>query len=51
MGDLEQFEDLLLRSARNGDVKTVQEILEARKDKKIDLNINCKGELHDDISC
>ncbi|MPC34134.1 Oxysterol-binding protein-related protein 1 [Portunus trituberculatus] len=43
MGDLEQFEELLLRSARNGDVKTVEDILKARKDGKIDLEINCKG--------
>ena len=44
MGDLEQFEELLLRSARNGDVKTVEDILKARKDGKIDLEINCKGQ-------
>lgn len=43
MGDLEQFEDLLLRSARNGDVKTVEEILQAQKDGKVNLDISCKG--------
>lgn len=43
MGDLEQFEDLLLRSARNGDVKTVEEIIKAKNDGKVDLDINCKG--------
>lgn len=43
MGDLEQFEDLLLRSARNGDVKTVEELIKAKNDGKVDLDINCKG--------
>lgn len=43
MGDLEQFEDLLLRSARNGDIKTLEEILQARKDGKVNLDISCKG--------
>ncbi|XP_037800682.1 oxysterol-binding protein-related protein 1-like [Penaeus monodon] len=43
MGDMEQFEDLLLRSARNGDCKTVEEILQARKDGKVNLDISCKG--------
>lgn len=40
---MEQFEDLLLRSARNGDCKTVEEILQARKDGKVNLDISCKG--------
>lgn len=43
MGDLEQFEDLLLRSARNGDVKTVEDILKARTEGKVNLDISCKG--------
>lgn len=43
MGDLEQFEDLLLRSARNGDVKTVEDILKARSEGKVNLDISCKG--------
>ncbi|XP_064096218.1 oxysterol-binding protein-related protein 1-like isoform X2 [Macrobrachium nipponense] len=43
MGDLEQFEDLLLRSARNGDCKTLEEILQARQDGKVNLDISCKG--------
>lgn len=45
MGDMEQFEDLLLRSARNGDCKTVEEILQARKDGKVNLDISCKGKI------
>lgn len=45
MGDMEQFEDLLLRSARNGDCKTVEEILQARKDGKVNLYISCKGKI------
>ncbi|XP_042229027.1 oxysterol-binding protein-related protein 1-like [Homarus americanus] len=43
MGDLEQFEDMLLRSARNGDIKTVEEILKAHLDGKVNLDISCKG--------
>ncbi|KAK4295972.1 hypothetical protein Pmani_031503 [Petrolisthes manimaculis] len=43
MGDLEQFEDLLLRSARNGDIKTVEDILQARNEGKVNLDISCKG--------
>ncbi|KAK7058765.1 Oxysterol-binding protein-related protein 1, partial [Halocaridina rubra] len=43
MGDLEQFEDLLLRSARNGDNKTLEEILQARQDGKVNLDVSCKG--------
>nr|XP_053654669.1 oxysterol-binding protein-related protein 1-like [Cherax quadricarinatus]XP_053654670.1 oxysterol-binding protein-related protein 1-like [Cherax quadricarinatus]XP_053654671.1 oxysterol-binding protein-related protein 1-like [Cherax quadricarinatus] len=43
MGDLEQFEDLLLRSARNGDIKTVEQILLAQHDGKVNMDISCKG--------
>lgn len=45
MGELEQFEDMLLRSARNGDIKTVEDILQARQDRKVNLDISCKGKL------
>ncbi|XP_045625441.1 oxysterol-binding protein-related protein 1 [Procambarus clarkii] len=43
MGDLEHFEDMLLRSARNGDINIVKEILKAKQDGKINMDISCKG--------
>ncbi|RXG70226.1 Tankyrase-1 [Armadillidium vulgare] len=37
------FEDLLLKSARNGNFTTVSEILKAFEEGKATLDINCKG--------
>lgn len=43
VGEVVHFEELLLKSARNGDYKTVSEIIKAFQEGKATLDINCKG--------
>ncbi|GLH04037.1 Poly [ADP-ribose] polymerase tankyrase [Gryllus bimaculatus] len=38
-----ELQEILLYSARHGDIKMVQELLIARKENKIELDISCKG--------
>lgn len=38
-----ELQEILLYSSRHGDVTMVQELLSARQDNKIILDISCKG--------
>jgi hypothetical protein len=38
-----ELQEILLYSSRHGDITMVQELLSARKDNKIILDISCKG--------
>jgi hypothetical protein len=38
-----ELQEMLLYSSRHGDVTMVQELLSARQDNKIVLDISCKG--------
>ncbi|KAL1123279.1 hypothetical protein AAG570_002365 [Ranatra chinensis] len=40
----EELRDALLYSARNGDIEKVQELLTASREKKVSLDVNCKGQ-------
>ncbi|XP_032875405.1 oxysterol-binding protein-related protein 1 isoform X3 [Amblyraja radiata] len=44
MEEQRKMEDQLLYLARNGDLPGMRQLLEARKDGKAPLNINCKGQ-------
>ena len=37
-------ENLLLHSARNGDLSTVQRLLDKRRSGELSVDVNCKGE-------
>ena len=39
----EEFEEMLLHASRNGDHFMVEEILQARNEERIKLNVDCKG--------
>lgn len=38
-----EAEESLLYSARHGEVSVVKGLLEAKRDKKLSLDLNCKG--------
>ena len=40
-----ELQEILLYSARHGDITMVQELLQARQENKIILDISCKGKL------
>lgn len=39
-----ELQELLLHSARNGDISQLQNLSEARSSGEIELDISCKGE-------